>query len=65
MELKDISDISHALNAVEISIGFLTSTKNPADKEQPYEKYLQDVLKMDVDKHLPGKKVCAFRTLNP
>jgi len=60
MELKEISDVSHALNAVEISIGFLTSTITPADKEQPYEKYLKDVLKMDVEKHLPSRKVSSL-----
>ena len=61
MELKEISDVSHALNAVEISIGFLTSTITPADKEQPYEKYLKDVLKMDVEKHLPSRKVSIIK----
>ena len=58
MELKEISDVTHALNAVEISIGFLTSTITPADKEQPYEKYLRDSLKMDVEKYLPSRTVC-------
>ena len=57
-ELKNISDVSNAIKAVEISIGFLTSTINPADKEQPYEKYLKDVLRMDdVEKYLPSRKV--------
>ena len=69
LELKEISDVSNALKAVEISIGFLTSTITPADKEQPYEKYLNDVLMMDVEKYLPSRKVqnCTFNKteLNP
>ena len=56
-ELKEISDVSNAIKATEISIGFLTSTITPADKEQPYEKYLKDVLRIDVEKHLPSRKV--------
>ena len=59
MELKEISDISHTLSGVEIAIGFLTSTITPGDKNQPYEKYLRDVLKMDVAKYLPSRKVCV------
>jgi len=57
MELKETSDISNALSGVEIAIGFLTSTITPADKEQPYEKYLRDVLRMDVSKYIPSRKV--------
>uniref|UniRef100_A0A7M5U071 RZ-type domain-containing protein n=1 Tax=Clytia hemisphaerica TaxID=252671 RepID=A0A7M5U071_9CNID len=55
MELKEISDVTHALNAVEISIGFLTSTITPVDKDQFYHKYLQNSLKMNVEKHLPSR----------
>lgn len=57
LELKEISDVSNALKAVEISIGFLTSSLTSPDKEQPYEKYLNDVLRMDVEKFLPSRKV--------
>ena len=57
LELKEISDVSNALKAVEISIGFLTSSLTSPDKEQPYEKYLNEVLRMDVEKFLPSRKV--------
>ena len=56
-ELTEITDISHALNAIEIAIGFLSSTITPADEEQPYENYLRDNLKMDIVKCIPSRKV--------
>ena len=56
-ELTEISYISHALNAIEIAIGFLSSTITPADEEQPYENYLRDNLKMDIVKCIPSRKV--------
>ena len=56
MELTEISDISHTLSGVEIAIGFLTSTITE-NSEQPYEKYLRDVLKMDVAKYIPSSEV--------
>jgi len=62
MELKEISDISNALSGVEIAMGFLTSTITPADKEKPYEKYLRDVLNMDVAKYIPSRKVGWFQS---
>ena len=54
-ELRRVADVSNALRAVEISIGFLVSMK--ADPNMLYKKYLTEILRMDPDVFIPSRKV--------
>lgn len=54
-ELGRIADVSNALRAIEISIGFLVSMK--ADPNMLYKKYLTEILQMDQDVFIPSGKV--------
>ena len=54
-ELRRVADVSNALRAVEISIGFLVSMK--ADPNMLYKKYLTEFLQMDPDVFIPSRKV--------
>ena len=54
-ELRRVADVSNALRAVEISIGFLVSVK--ADPNMLYKKYLTEILQMDPDVFIPSRKV--------
>ena len=54
-ELGRIADVSNALRAIEISIGFLVSMK--ADPNMLYKKYLTEILQMDPDVFIPSGKV--------
>lgn len=54
-ELRRVADVSSALRAVEISIGFLVSMK--ADPNMLYKKYLTEILQMDPDVFIPSRKV--------
>ena len=57
-ELVDIADVSNSLRAIEISVGFLSSTGgNP---NQVYKDYLADVLIMDVKRFAPSGLVCTY-----
>ena len=54
-ERRRVADVSNALRAVEISIGFLVSMK--ADPNMLYKKYLTEILQMDPDVFIPSRKV--------
>ena len=57
-ELIDIADVSNSLRAIEISVGFLSSTGG--DPNQVYKDYLANVLIMDVNRFAPSGLVCTY-----
>ena len=60
-ELRQIADVSNALRAVEISVGFLVSMK--AEPNMFYKKYLTEILQMDHNVYLPSVKVRSYSIL--
>ena len=60
-ELRQIADVSNALRAVEISVGFLVSMK--AEPSMFYKKYLTEILQMDHNVYLPSVKVRSCSVL--
>ena len=57
-ELPEIADISNALRATEIAIGFLASTGGQPNHF--YKPYLEDVLHMNAEKFLASGKVISI-----
>ena len=55
VELHELSDVSNALRAVEIAMGFLISTG--AEPNRFYIKYLEEVLCMEPTQYLASGKV--------